>query len=64
MSHRYLISNHTSVTFGRTVTGDVVIEKLLYGARVRLALTADEWDTIVDRSPYMRMLAERYPDGV
>ncbi len=64
MSHRYPISKRTTVTFSHTVTGDVVIEKVLFGARVRLALTADEWDTIVDRSPYMRMLAERYPDGV
>lgn len=55
--HAHQLSRTTRIIFGPTVVHDVSIEK----GPVRLVLTADEWDAIVDRSPYMRVLAERYP---
>ena len=57
--HVYRLGAHVRVTFGLP-HGTVRIEK----AGDRLTLSADEWDAIIDRSPYMRQLAERYPPGV
>ena len=62
----YRISSRITVVFGPTPVHDVEIRQ--YGNRGKtyksITLTADDWDAIVDRSPYMPILAERYPPGM
>ena len=63
--HRYRLSDDVTVVFGG-IEGSVEIHVTRAAGRRRLesgriVLTADEWSNLVDRSPYMPQLAERYP---
>lgn len=64
-NHRYRLSDDVTVVFG-DIEGSVEIHVTRAADRRRLesgriVLTADEWTNLVDRSPYMPQLAERYP---
>lgn len=64
-NHRYDLSDEVSVVFG-DLEGRVEIHVTRAAGRRRLdsgriVLTAAEWSNLVDRSPYMPQLAERYP---
>jgi hypothetical protein len=59
-SRTYELSPRVRIRFGPGAAHDVVIEQ---GGN-RVVLTEREWAQIIDRSPYMHQLAERYPAPV